>query len=168
MSADLFWRRGADKFVAFHRVIDVSNKFYEILSECPKDHVVKSTNEDGTDGVPYKPTWFPVGPWNIPRPRSLAEWARISIYTAPYFIPTDAHQLVDVWELDENGLYKCPAGILAGEPRKIMDWGYGIHHSEIDYTFGCLRVIEKADMLWLAPRVLEALQDGPVQFEVAA
>jgi hypothetical protein len=143
--SDLSWRRDTDKMVAFHRTIDVSNKFYEILTQCPSDHVVRSTNADGSNGVPYKPTWFPIGIWNVRPPQ-----ARTSIYTAPFFIPTDAHQLVDEWELDEHMLYKYPTG------RQVMDWGYGIHHSEIDYTFGCLRVVDVVDLKWIVDALREA------------
>jgi hypothetical protein len=156
--SDLLWRRGDAKMIAFHRTIDVSNKFYEILTETPGEHVVQSTNQDGTDGVPYKPEAFPVGIWNIRMPQP-----RTSIYTAPYFIPTDAHQLVDEWELDEHQLYKCPAG------RQVMDWGYGIHHSQIDYTFGCLRVLEIRDIVWLVGQLNQVLIEGQkVTLEVVA
>ena len=149
------WKHGTDYLSAFGRTIAVSNKFYEILTETPGEHVVQSTNEDGSDGVPYKPQSFPIGIWNVRAPL-----ARKSPYTAPYFIPTDAHQWVDEWELDEHQLYKCPTG------QQVMDWGYGIHHSVIDYTFGCLRVVDVADVLWLVSQIESALKDGPVQIEV--
>ena len=153
---ELTWRRGEATLIAFHRSIYVSNRFYEILTQSPKDHVVLSTNADGSDGVPYKPTSFPVGVWNVRQPL-----ARTSIYTAPYFIPTDAHQLVDEWELDEHGLYKYPTG------RQVDDWGYGLHHSQIDYTFGCLRIVGIPDIVWLAEAMREAKGDR-VKMEVLA
>jgi hypothetical protein len=151
----LTWKHGDAKMVAFHRTIDVSNKFYEILTQCPSDHVVLSTKEDGSDGVPYKPTWFPIGAWRIRKPLP-----RMSPYTAPYFIPTDAHQLVEEWELDEHGLYKYSTG------KMVMDWGYGMHHSIIDYTFGCLKILDTTDVVWLAGQILTA--DEPVELEVSA
>lgn len=88
---------------------------------------------------------------------------RTSPYTAPYFIPTDAHQLVDEWDLDEHQLYKCAAG------RQVMDWGYGLHHSTCDYTFGCLRILDIPDLVWLVGQINQEISDGnPVQFEVTA
>jgi len=153
----LEWKHGTDYLSAFGKTISVSNNFYEIMTETPGIHVVQSTNADGSDGVPYKPQSFPVGIWNIREPE-----ARTSPYTAPFFIPTDAHQLVDEWELDEHQLYKCPTG------RQVMDWGYGIHHSTINYTFGCLRVVDEADLLWLVSQISAALKEGQVQIEVTA
>jgi hypothetical protein len=149
---ELTWRYGHDKMIAFHRLVDVSNLVYEILTECPADHTVLSTNEDGSDGVPYKPQAFPVGIWKIGVPG-----ARTSQYTAPYFIPTDAHQLVDEWELDEHGLYKCPTG------RQVMDWGYGLHHSTCAYTFGCLKLLDIPDVVWLVQMIHDA---GEVEIEI--
>jgi len=154
----LTWRHGDANMVAFHRTIGVSNKFYEILTQCPEDHVALSTNADGSDGVPYKPTWFPVGIWPVRPPEP-----RTSIYTAPWIIPTDARQLVDEWELDEHQLYKCPTG------RQVMDWGYALHHSQIDYTFGCLRVLDVPDVIWLAQNVQAAISGGgKIEMEVTA
>ena len=150
------WKHGDENMVAFHRTIAVSNRFYEIITETPAEHVVQTTNADGTDGVPYKPQAFPVGVWTVRAPE-----IRTSPFTTPFFIPTDAHQLVDEWELDEHQLYKCPTG------RKVMDWGYGIHHSEIDYTFGCLRVLNVSDVLWLV-QSLRGVTGDIVEFEVLA
>jgi hypothetical protein len=152
----LSWRHGDGNLVAFHRTIAVSNKFYEILTQTPGEYVVQTTNADGSDGVPYKPAPFPVGIWNVRAPQ-----ARTSIYTAPFFIPTDAHQLVDEWELDEHGLYKCLAG------RQVMDWGYGVHHSQIDYTFGCLRMLDIPDVLFLVASLKEAAGEK-IEMEVLA
>ncbi len=142
---------------AFGRIILVSNKFYEILTQSPKDHVVLSTNEDGSDGVPYKPQAFPVGIWNVRMPQT-----RSSPFTAPYFIPTDAHQFVEEWELDEHERYKCKTG------RLVMDWGYGLHHSAIDYTFGCLKILDARDVFWLAEQITDFLTHARnVTMEVA-
>ena len=151
----MIWKHGTDYLSAFGRTIAVSDNFYAIMTETPGIHVIMSTNEDGSDGVPYKPQSFPVGIWDIRAPL-----ARTSIYTAPYFIPTDAHQWVDEWELDEHQLYKCPTG------RQVMDWGYGIHHSAINYTFGCLRVVDEVDLLWLVSQI--NLASSQVRFEVSA
>jgi hypothetical protein len=150
------WRHGDGNLIAFHRTIAVSNKFREILTQSPLEHVVRTMNSDGSDGVPYKPTSFPVGIWLVRAPQS-----RTSPFTAPFFIPTDAHQLVDEWELDEHGLYKCPTG------REVMDWGYGLHHSVLDYTFGCLRVLDIPDVLWLVQALKEVAGEN-VEMEVLA
>jgi hypothetical protein len=156
MMADMTWKHAEPTFLAFDRLMYVSNKFYEILTETPAEHVVQSTNEDGSDGVPYKPQSFPIGVWTVREPLM-----RNSPFTAPYFIPTDAHQWVDAWELDEHQLYKCPTG------KQVMDWGYGIHHSIIDYTFGCLRVSSVDDLLFLVSSIHNRIALGRrVQFEV--
>jgi hypothetical protein len=152
--ADMTWKHGEATMLAFERMIYVSNKFYEPLTETPGEHVVQSTNEDGSDGVPYKPQAFPVGVWNVRQPLE-----RTSPFTAPFFIPTDAHQWVDEWELDEHQLYKCPTG------KQVMDWGYGVHHSIIDYTFGCLRVLDVNDLLWMVQQIQG---QKATQFEVVA
>ena len=151
----LTWKRGDANLVAFHNTIAVSNKFYDVLTQSPASHVVMSTNADGSDGVPYKPEAFPIGVWRV-----FQGQPRTSIYTAPYFIPTDAHQLVDEWQLDEHGLYKYPTG------KQVMDWGYGLHHSAIDYTFGCLKILGIPDVLWLVEALKESAGEK-IEMEVS-
>jgi len=150
--SELRWKQGDAVLYAFERELLVSNKVYEPVTQTPAEHVVRTTNEDGSDGVPYKPKAFPVGVWSVYTPL-----ARTSMYTAPYFIPTNACQLVEEWTLDEHGLYQYPAG------RTVMDYGYGLHHSAIEYTFGCLRIVNVPDLLWLVERLK---QEGLVHMEV--
>jgi len=75
----------------------------------------------------YQPQPFPPGKWQVLRVEPNND-----PYTAPYFIATDAHQVVT-----------CLDGSL------VEDWGYGIHFSTSLTTWGCLRVTLEADLRWL-------------------
>jgi len=79
----------------------------------------------------YQPQVFPAGNWHVLRIEPSED-----PYTAPFFIATDAHQLV-----------KCLDGSL------VEDWGYGIHFSTSPTTWGCLRVTLEMDLRWLASMI---------------
>jgi hypothetical protein len=97
-----------------------------------KNEVVKSI----PSGKPYDPEPFPKGEWNISK--SIPKTDK---YLAPFFIPTDAIRPVKVWHLDEHGNYDA-------ETREVvMDGGYGIHYSESNTTYGCIRVTNKIDLI---------------------
>jgi len=103
--------------------------------------------------VPYMPLGFPAGVWKVGKPI-----AKTNPYLAPYFIPTDAWQMVTEWTLEPDGSY--------GEPtaKKVRDEGYGIHFSTSSTTLGCLKVVNKSDLLILAKMIAEAKE--PVILEV--
>lgn len=102
---------------------------------------------------PYMPSGFPPGIWTVSKPISKS-----NPYLAPYFIPTNAWQMVTEWTLEPDGSY--------GEPtaRKVRDEGYGIHFSTSSTTLGCLKIINKSDLLTLAKMIFETTE--PVIFEV--
>jgi hypothetical protein len=95
------------------------------------------------DNLPYMPRRFPAGRWKIGTPVK-----KTSPYTKPWFIPTDAWQMVSVWLLDENGFYDVKSN------REIKDTAYGLHASNSRTTLGCLKIMDIADVEWLAREIL--------------
>lgn len=94
---------------------------------------------------PYYPRRFPTGVWNISRPRSKTD-----PYLYPFFIPTDAWQMVDIW-LVKDGKYVKPTGA------QYRDEGYGIHFSTSNTTLGCIRIGLQKDLEWLVSEINKAL-----------
>jgi hypothetical protein len=151
----LKWKRTSNiLYVNGSKEIEVSNIVRNELNKLRKsDQVVETI----PDGLPYYPRQFPVGLWSIgyPIPKDESD-----DYLYPYFIPTDAWQLVDVWSTN-NGKYCQKTGA------KIKDYGYGIHFSESNTTLGCLKVINKSDIFWLVGMIQEELGNKlPVTIEV--
>ena len=107
----------------------------------------------GEKGVPYMPRMFPKGKWNV-----LAVLPKSDPYMAPEFISTDAHQLVDEWNVrakrDGELRYDVPSG------RKVEDWGYGLHNSTSSTTLGCGRIMESGDREWLTSLIKRELGKG--------
>jgi hypothetical protein len=101
------------------------------LSEKP----VYSENSDGTKGVPYDPKLFPLGIWDI-----ISILPKNDPYEAPFFISTNAHQLVDVWD-EVDGHYGEPIG------HTIEDHGYGFHNSTSSTTLGCGRILSPTGLV---------------------
>jgi len=117
------------------------------------NQVVFSENADGLNGVPYSPQVFPLGAWPvrapIPEPES-------NPYEFPFFIPTDAHQLVDEWgTVQREALYYTQK-----TGRQVMDWGYGIHFSKSMVTLGCIRIASQQDLMFIVSQVQNALKNG--------
>lgn len=106
----------------------------ELNGQRKPDQVVRSEEKDGTDGVPYMPRAFPVGRWFI-----TAAIPKSDDYMAPFFLATDAWQMVDEWSL-EGGKYGKPIG-------KVADYGYGLHNSKSGSTLGCIRIHGRKDLL---------------------
>jgi hypothetical protein len=98
-------------------------------------------------GPPSMPRPFPVGEWKItgvnPHPNPLENHG----YLYPFYICTNAHQLLDVWELDDGGFYFRKTG------EKKNDSAYGLHFSTSDWTQGCIRIAAEADLRWLVEHV---------------
>jgi hypothetical protein len=47
--------------------------------------------------------------------------------------------------------------------------GYGLHCSTSRTTLGCIKIIEKEDLLWLVDQISERLNEGKiVEMEVTA
>lgn len=98
--------------------------------------------------VPYMPMGFPTGTWKVGNPI-----VKSNPYLAPYFIPTDAWQMVTEWTLEPDGSYGQPTA------RKVRDEGYGIHFSTSNTTLGCLKVVNKMDLLMLAKLISECKEE---------
>ena len=111
-------------------------------------------NRDGTlprsvpGNVPYYPQHFPAGLWKITDPL-----ARTAIDLAPWYIPTDAHQMVPEYSLTADGKMDKPTGVL------VPDEAYGIHFSELDFTWGCIRVVNRPDLEWLVSEIQNELAE---------
>lgn len=120
--------------------------------------VCYSILRDGRLGPPTMPRPFPLGEWAvtgiIPH-LALDEHGRpLEPYLYPFFIATDAWQLVDEWALDAQGYYDSKTG------RKIEDGAYGLHFSSSYTTTGCARVGSELDLRWLVDQIHPRLVDG--------
>jgi hypothetical protein len=122
--------------------------------EIPVDNTVR-LNNDGTgprsvpDDVPYMPQGFPLSPpggWQI-----TGVFARTQDDRAPFYISTNAWRMVPEWTVDAAGKFLKPTG------RWVHDAAYGIHFTIYDFTWGCIRVIEKTAQIWLAGQVTEEI-----------
>ena len=103
-------------------------------TENPED-VVYTLPPDGSKPVPYMPRTFPPGRWKITEVKK-----KDSPYLAPYFIATNAVQMVEEWSLDTDGTYKGPTG------KMVPDSGYGLHFSSSSTTLGCGKVMRLKDL----------------------
>ena len=124
--------------------IAVSNKV-RLRAKDNREDVVRTM----PSGVPYMPIGFPRGSWKVTGVRPKTD-----PYTAPYFIATDAHAMVPEWGLDVDGSYGAPTG------RLVPDSGYGIHYSTSTTTLGCLKVINKSDLLTLVQLINARMAKG--------
>jgi len=91
------------------------------------------TRADGSLGPVSMPKPFPIGEWNITGIVSHPDKNKDG-YLYPYYIATDAHQPLEIWETDENGFY------VRGTGEFEEDYFYGAHFSTNDWTQGCIRV----------------------------
>ena len=114
---------------------------------------VYSENADGSQGSPYMPRTFPLGNWLVtgvvPHPDKVKDH-----YLYPFFISTNAHQAVEVWEVDAAGRYVKATG------RMVEDYGYGNHFSDSLTTLGCIRDETEADLRWVVDFIRTAVSDG--------
>ena len=109
----------------------------------PGDTIAFSEKEDGSQGIPYQPLQFPLGTWIVGAPEATTH-----PLMAPYFIPTNAHQIVP-------GLY--------GDGVYADDFGYGIHFdAQFEETWGCLHLYSSDDAKWLAGEVLDCQKSGEI------
>ena len=98
------------------------------------------------DKAPYQPRPFPTGTWNVSMPQS-----RTDRYTEPYFIPTDAFQILPVWDINDEGYVRKST-------RWTKDAGYGLHYSGSDTTLGCIRIHERTDLLTLVKNIIVSIR----------
>lgn len=139
---DVIYQRQAELLDAYGRQIPVSNNVRLNLDQ----KVIRTFQ-----GLPYQPQHFPVSPpggWRI-----LGVKPETADDLAPFAILTDAHQLVPEWLLTPDGKYDKLSG------RMIPDINYWIHFSIFDFTYGCIRVIRKEDLIWFAGQVQEELAE---------
>lgn len=157
--SDILWRRDAPSLTAFGREVECSCKVRNLENGLRRrDEVVFSTRKDGSRGVPYSPQLFPVGTWNVGRPQPESH-----SYLAPYFIPTNAHQFVHVWEAEELDTLHY----LGESAEYIDDWAYGLHCSTSLTTLGCIRIAERDALMLMVTEINERLRAGdPVTLEV--
>ena len=99
--------------------------------------VVYAMTGNRYDRFAYMPRRFPEGTFKV---LSITEKDPADTYTWPYFIHTDACQAVTVWDLDREGGYLRPTS------RRVMDYGYGLHHSSSRTTLGCIRIVYEEDV----------------------
>jgi hypothetical protein len=79
----------------------------------------------------------------------------------PVKIKTGAWQLVNVWELDEEGDYREETG------RQVKDTCYWLHYTTFSTTLGCIRLASADDAVLIANIVQKLLDKGElVQLEV--
>jgi hypothetical protein len=134
----IVWKRSLPYLLAGNRSIKCScNVRNELNGERGGEDIVYSM----PDHEPYMPRPFPTGSWNIGKPEP-----RVNKYLAPYFIPTDARQVLPVWSI-LDGAYDAPT------KQTVSDWGYGLHYSESMTTLGCIRIHSREDLLWLVDKL---------------
>jgi len=116
--------------------------------------VVRAMTHDPYNKPPVMPRTFPPGTWTVYKPRR-----RTDPYLAPFFIPTDAEQYLEIWSLENDGYHRATGS-------KVLDIGYGLHYSTSKTTVGCIRIKKKKDLLWLVNVVREEMEQGrPVTIE---
>jgi hypothetical protein len=103
-----------------------------------KGKVILAMGEDPHYKPPVMPRTFPHGTWTVGKPRP-----KTNPYLAPYYIPTDAEQYLDIWALDDDGGYDHPT------EERVLDMYYGLHFSTSSTTVGCIKIHELRDLEWL-------------------
>lgn len=135
--------RSKGKIIYGNKSIDAVNLVRNYANGLRKLHLASEVRyTEGDKRVPYMPSLFPVGQWEIqyitPHPNANDH------YLYPLFIGTNAYQMVEEWSLDSSGGYDKPTG------RFVKDIGYGIHWPDTKYsttTLGCIRILQKTDLL---------------------
>jgi len=85
--------------------------------------------------------------------RPIHRNAETDPYTAPFFIPTDAGQDVDIWNV-KNGAYD------SNTYHTVWDTGYGLHFSTSPTTLGCIRLTLESDLLALVAVINKCFDAG--------
>jgi len=129
----------------------VRNEINMQRSKHDASEVVYAMTGNQYDKKPFMPRKFPTGIWQVFMPQE-----RQSRYLAPYFIPTNAKQLVRVWELDGRGGYD------EATDERVMDHGYGLHYSTSRTTLGCIRIHTKDDLVTLVGLIRGTIMQNQV------
>ena len=152
----LMWRRDKGELRldagVFTVRCEVRNELNGRRKRNSPDEVVNIVRADGTWGHAYMPRPFPLGVWKI----TGTEKTSVPVF-APVKIKTDAHQKVELWNLDGRGGYDRPSGVFE------EDYGYHLHWcAGSRTTLGCGRVgMDSAkEVLALAALVDAALGNG--------
>ena len=137
--ADIEWRRSERFLRAFGREFAVTCQVRNELNGLRvASNIFRTTTERGEPGVPSQPRPFPLGTWRVYRPIHIAEGT--NRYLEPYYIPTNAHQLLEEWVV-VNGAYMGKSG------RQVDDFAYGLHFSQDTHTQGCIKFDSREDLL---------------------
>lgn len=123
MTSQIKFNKATGEFIAFDKAISVTNV---VRNELGKGNNFRALNEvvysealDGKKGPAYYPREFPSGNWLIKDIISHPHQVN-DAYLYPFFIATNAHQLVQTREVI-GGKYAEIDGL-------VEDYGYGIHH----------------------------------------
>jgi hypothetical protein len=122
-----------------------------------RSQIVRSIPDD----LPYDPRPFPKGLWKI----TAVEWRKDKGFDEDVYgqvkIRTDAFQVVNAWQLDEDGDY------LMETTRQIRDSGYLLHWSASNTTLGCIRIDTPEIAVQIGKTIEAAFNAGEtVQLEV--
>ena len=137
------WVQGSSELWYNNLMIPCScNVRNEINGKRGMDEIVKTM----PNGHAYMPRVFPVGVWEVgfPIPRYSKE-------LAPYFIPTNAWQMLPIWNVKGNS-YVSPSDVTD------KDTAYGIHYSEFQNTLGCIKVRNMPDLIELVKAIKECFK----------
>jgi hypothetical protein len=136
-----------------HRVgadCNVRNELNGLRRLADDTQVIFAMTGNRYDAIPYMPRQFPAGTWKLGMP---VEKSPEDKYLWPWYIPTNAWQLVTVWELRAGGYFRKTSV-------QVQDFGYGIHYSESVTTLGCIRVAVEEDIQTLAYMVQSEIRLG--------
>ena len=134
------WVQGSNELKYNDKVIACTCNVRNELNGLRLAHEVVKTMPGG---YPYQPKIFPLGLWEVGYPIQ-----RYSLELAPYFIPTNAYQMVNIWTT-ENGKY------VAKTDTVDKDQAYGIHFSEYKNTLGCIKVMDILDLTELVHIIVD-------------
>lgn len=157
--------RNEDSLSAFGEKIPCINVVRERRLHDPED-VRYTCPPDGSAPQPYMPSLFPKGVWNV---YSVQSHPSSEPYLYPFYFATDAHQMVEKWNLDNGGGYDSKTGIF------VPDSAYGLHHAGSSRTtLGCLNLYHGypddqmiRGMNWLRDTFVEFIANkGDVKLQV--
>jgi len=120
----------------------------ELNGERKPTELVKSI----PSGEYYYPRVFPSGRFKVTE-RPIHRNAETDPYTAPFFIPTDAGQDVDIWNV-KNGAYD------SNTYHTVWNTGYGLNFSTIPTTLGGIRLTLESDLLALVAVINKCFDAG--------